>query len=450
MSKALSTKVRPFEGLTDEQKLKDLEYKIYRNQETLTELALADKPIILIEKSLDELVAHQIDLEDYVVIHDKERFFKYENLDKVKKFVIAFSDNKRETDLDADEFARRLGKVKCWKVKWPTEFIELSSFASTVATKGADVAMESIETAKPWPIEGIFDIDEIAPKLLHYHEHGMPPGYSTGLVGLDKCFMVVPGEYSTWTGMPGHGKSEIVDFITVNLAVQYDWSVGYFTPENQPFEMHLSKLIEKIVAKPFHKDMDNRVTSAEINRVKGFLKSHFFYVMPERPNIDAILELVQALVTRNGIRAFVLDPWNWLEGSRQEWMSETEHVSICLTKIKMCCLNYGIHIFLVAHPSKVSKDKSGEYPVPKMYDIAGSAHFFNKTDFGLSVWRDVKNGGCTEVHIQKVKNKIYGKIDMVSLEYNKWTGQYWEGSGQWTGESQALPHYLKLIEQGRI
>jgi hypothetical protein len=45
----------------------------------------------------------------------------------------------------------------------------------------------------------------------------------------------------------------------------------------------------------------------------------------------------------------------------------------------------GVHVWLVAHPKQLQQWK-GE--APTLYDIAGSAHFINKADFGLVVHRD--------------------------------------------------------------
>ena len=52
-------------------------------------------------------------------------------------------------------------------------------------------------------------------------------------------------------------------------------------------------------------------------------------------------------------------------------------------------------VILAAHPVKMKKDPvSGKFPVPTMYDISGSAAFFNKADFGIAIERDlVKKSG---------------------------------------------------------
>jgi twinkle protein len=71
--------------------------------------------------------------------------------------------------------------------------------------------------------------------------------------------------------------------------------------------------------------------------------------------------------------------------------------------------------------------KTGTYPVPTLYDISGSAHFRNKADMGLSVWRDVLDEtGPTHVYVQKARFRWCGKPGMVELYFNVTNGQFSE------------------------
>jgi len=64
------------------------------------------------------------------------------------------------------------------------------------------------------------------------------------------------------------------------------------------------------------------------------------------------------------------------------------------------------------------------YPVPRPYDVAGSAHFYNKADNCITIWRDVMNAPQeTQVHIQKVRFNSTGAPGVAQLlyDYNKAT-----------------------------
>lgn len=85
-------------------------------------------------------------------------------------------------------------------------------------------------------------------------------------------------------------------------------------------------------------------------------------------------------------------------------------------------------VILVAHPRKMSKIGS-HYEVPTLYDISGSAHFFNKTDYGLSIYRllnETKSGfsNTVQIHVQKVKFKHLGQCGMIEMNYNYENGRF--------------------------
>ncbi len=67
--------------------------------------------------------------------------------------------------------------------------------------------------------------------------------------------------------------------------------------------------------------------------------------------------------------------------------------------------------------------KTGQYPIANMYDISGSAHFFNKTDNGLSIHRDF-NSGVVTVYSQKVRNSWLGRIGFTTFSFDTLTRQY--------------------------
>ena len=85
-----------------------------------------------------------------------------------------------------------------------------------------------------------------------------------------------------------------------------------------------------------------------------------------------------------------------------------------------------VHLFLVAHPTKVMKDKkTGLIEVPNLYSISGSANFYNKTSNGITVYLN-RQTNKSEIHIQKVKFKHWGQVGMVEMFWDKFNGRYYE------------------------
>lgn len=257
----------------------------------------------------------------------------------------------------------------------------------------------------------------------------MVRGYSTGWDALDFHFTVHPGEFTVVTGMPSHGKSEWLDALCTNLVMNHKFRIPIFSPENHPLEMHLSKILEKVAVKPFygegrmtHDEMIDAL--AKIEKNFAFIKTTETEFTPKHiadqaaPFLDAYLEMP---------RAMIIDPWNEMDHYRPAGLSETEYISRVLTELRRFARDYKTHLFLVAHPMKMQKDKEGNYPVPRPYDISGSAHWYNKADNCITVWRDVVNNPeSVEIHVQKVRFKARGKPGIVNLEYDTKTSTYRE------------------------
>ena len=155
---------------------------------------------------------------------------------------------------------------------------------------------------------------------------------------------------------------------------------------------------------------------------------HFSWILPDDDaewTVDTVLEKAKALCFRRGTRGLVIDPWNELEHSVPAGESETLYISGALKRIRQFARRHGIHVWVVAHPAKLYREKDGGYPVPTLYDISGSANWRNKADNGICVWRDFGDKTApVEVHVQKVRFRQVGKIGMAPLVYQPSTATY--------------------------
>jgi twinkle protein len=156
--------------------------------------------------------------------------------------------------------------------------------------------------------------------------------------------------------------------------------------------------MEKLIGKRFMKGI---MKPMEFESAVDYLSRNFFDILPEEGyRVDTILERAEALVRRKGIRVFILDPYNCLEHQIPYGQSETQYISEFLEKLRSFARRRQVLVILAAHPVKMKKDPiSGKFPVPTMYDISGSAAFFNKADFGIAIERD-RQRDVTRVHVQ--------------------------------------------------
>lgn len=335
-----------------------------------------------------------------------------------------------------DELARRLGKERCWLVRYPDGCKD----ANEVLLKyGKEGVKEFLESAYQFPIEGIEKVGDIDDEIMEIYEHGYPSGEAIGFKELDTCISYRTGDFTIVTGTPNAGKSTWLNNVLVRLANRKDWRIAMFTPEKQPNALLSSELIEIFTGKAMHPyDSRYKLGLDELKISKKFLDEYFWFMKIDEIDvtIEGILEKAKELVVRYGVKALVIDPWNYVEHKIPAGKSETQYISEELTKIKRFKDRYGVHVFLVAHPVKIRKDKEGKFEIPSLYDISGSANFFNKCDNGVVLYRNFATG-ATDIHVQKIRWSFIGKLGTVEFKYDGLTKRFAEVEEHFSSEISA-------------
>jgi len=336
----------------------------------------------------------------------------------IEKIYLATDSDTRGIEL-RDELIRRLGAERCYLIN----FKDCKDANEFLCKYGPDFH-DLIPNAQPVPLKGIVSVDNIAAEIYNLYEEGIKPGVKIGLDKLDNSITWELGRLCMVTGIPSSGKSEFVDFLVTRLNILYGWKAAYFTPENYPLKYHYAKLYEKIIGKEFKKGKSNNV---EYDMAYEYIRENFFYILNEEDlKLSTILTAAKILVKTRGIKILVIDPWNKIDHQFSD--SETRYISRALDEIINLAKFSNLLIFLVAHPTKMGK---GE--IPSLYNISGSAHFFNKPDYGFTIDRKADEQNIlqdeVDVHIQKIKYKHLGKSDVVHLFYDKVTGRFKQGAG---------------------
>lgn len=351
-------------------------------------------------------------------IESKFDYLDDDRLDAVKTWVIAVDNDAPGMFLQA-ELIRRLGPERCKVVTWPDGCKD----ANDVLTQhGPRTLRECIELAKAVPITGVIGVAELRQDIERFSAGHVDRGVSTGWPEMDAYLRIKTGQLTVVTGIPGHGKSEWLDALCVNLASDCDYRVALFSPENYPVALHAIKLCEKAMGMPF-----NEATPQQRSRTLDWLEPRFIWVNPEDPTVDEVLVKARALVRAKGIRVLVIDPWNEIDHA-MEGQREDQYIGQQLTKLRRFARQHDIAIFVVAHPRLMEKEKGnkqGLYVVPTPYAISGGAMWANKADNVVTVfmaWDETET--WTEVHVQKVKFKLHGRPGMVAFEWDKPTGRY--------------------------
>lgn len=396
-----------------------------------------DEPLLICEGEIDALTAAEIGWHNWVSVpagapnkgekSASQRFSwvseLQEFLEKFKTFILA-TDNDGPGKTLQEELTRRLGRSKCLTLEYPKDCKDLNDI---IVRHGRDVVANVLGGAKPLPLTALHTADHYYDQVMDLFMRGDGKGESTGFANVDELYTVAPGQMTVVTGVPSSGKSNFLDQIMVNLARTHNWRFAVASMENEPAK-HLAKLSEMYMRKPFFSGWPGHMTAEEVRQSHKWCHDHFMFIdfssSKDLPTLDSLLDRAYAAVMRFGINGLVIDPYNCIEIPRGRETNETEAVSNMLSRVSAFAKTYQIHVWFVAHPAKMMRE-GGRVPIPTGYDISGSAHWFNKTDCGLTVHRKDMDG-YVEIHSWKCRFKWVGKQGMTRLKYDIPTSTYYE------------------------
>lgn len=357
---------------------------------------------------------------------------KFDFLQSAETILAAFGRVILAVDNDAPgkvlerELARRIGPEKCYRVEYPDGCKDAND---TLVKHGPGALIALVKASKPYPVDGLMSVSDLKSEVYDLYDRGPNRGESTGWPSVDALYRVRAGEMTVITGIPSSGKSNFLDALAVNLADYCGWAFAVFSAENWPPAKHISSLIEKVNNAPFSGDgrTVRRMNRSDVGEALGFLERHFFFIKPNETvmSVDVILEKARVAIFRHGVQGIILDPWNEIEHLFGA-LSETQYISQELTKIRRFARMNAVHVWIVAHPRNLVKDKNGIYAPPTMYEISGGANWRNKADYGLCVHRPNLHDDITEIHVQKVRFREVGRIGSTKLRFCMETSRYFD------------------------
>lgn len=343
--------------------------------------------------------------------------FMNTHFDDKKIVYIAVDTDHKGVEL-RDELVRRLGADRCRIITFANGCKDANEH---LIQHGKESLALLIQTAPAPPVEGIFTVADIADDLRVIYENGLGPGADTGWSNFDELCTFETGRLCVVTGIPGCGKSEFVDELVLRLLIRHHWNAAFFSPENMPMSYHARKLIEKLTGSKFE---PQSTTEQQYTRVVNFLSEHITSIIPsDNFTLENVLAKARELVSRNGVRVLVLDPYNRFEHQIPQGVSETQHISAQLDIITRFALQHNCLVILVAHPRKMNREPGQQQAfVRDLYDINGSAAFNNKCDFGIVVNRD-RSTRITTISALKVKFRHLGQGGDAYFGYNLMNGR---------------------------
>lgn len=363
---------------------------------------------IIVEGEMDVLAFHEAGIKNVISVPNGATL-NSNNLDYLDN-CIDYLDDKTKVILAVDqdepgqalkqELVRRLGAEICYIV----DFNDCKDANEYLLKHGTEKLRYAIHTAKQVPLEGVSTLKDVEDDLIDFVKNGFKPGFQVGLENFDRIFSTYTSQFITVTGIPSSGKSDFVDQMCVGYNKNYQWKIAYASPENQPTYLHAHKLMRKIwqdMPKP------SEIHTDKWNEVSNHVNDNFFFIDMDKYTLEAVLKKGAELVKRKGIKCLVIDPFNKVRSSDASGDVNVYTLEY-LSKIETFAKKYDVLVIVVAHPTKMYKDKDGRMEEPTMYSIKGGGEWYDASYHGLLVHRNYEDK-TTKVKVLKVKFQNLGE-----------------------------------------
>lgn len=327
-------------------------------------------------------------------------------LDRVAKFILA-TDGDDPGRVLAAELARRLGPERCKFITYPEGCKDLND---VLLAHGETGVRDVIGAAKPYPVKGLYRMND-------FPEPSPVRSLPLGIPGLAERLPVVPGTLTVLTGFAGAGKTTLTMVMLAALMRNgYAVGVGSFETATKPvMQRKLQAAILECAESSLHlADVDhaNRIIEDRLVIISNSVDDE-----ADEIDLDYLLELGRIAVIRDGIRLLLIDPWNELEHKRGRDEGDHDYTGRALRAIKAFARQYQVAVWVVVHPRKPELAGT-KLRMPTLYDASGSAHWANKADYGLVVWRPDPERTEIEAHVTKVRMGLPGKYGATTLAFD--------------------------------
>lgn len=381
------------------------------NYDVITDTSLSGVPLIITEGEFDALAAIQSGFPRVVSVPngapaesiEDQSAARYQfvetalpDLKAVREIILAVDNDGPGLAL-LNDLSVRLGRGKCKFVTYPYDKEKtrrLKDLNEVLVVYGENGVKRTLEGAQWCKVSGVGRMSEMPPSV-------SPNAVSTGFKFLDEHYRVRLGDLCVVTGIPSMGKSSFLNDFACRMAQTYGWVVCFASFEQDPQRDHKRALREWRCERP-----ERDCTETDLIDADAWIDSQFAFINiadDDIPDLKWLMDRIATAVVRFNVKMAIVDPWNELEHSRDRNMSETEYTGFAIRQLKALAKKLGIHLIIAVHPTKIEMGPDGKYPMPGLYSIAGSAHWYNKPDIGIVIHRPEKSSSLSVINIEKVR-----------------------------------------------
>ena len=387
-------------------------FKLYKGAEKIfynIDSIIGYDECYIVEGEMDALSLHEVGITNVISVPNGATL-NSNNLDYLDNCIDYF-ENKNKIILAVDndeagqalqqELIRRLGAEVCYII----DFKDCKDANEYLIKHGKEAFSNILQHPKAVPLENVTTFNDIEGEVTDFVQHGFKPGYQAGLSNFDRIFSTYTGQFITVTGIPSSGKSDFVDQLVVGYNINYKWKTAFASPENAPTYLHAHKLMRKVwQGMPTPGD----INTSQWKKVAEHINDNFFFIDMERYTLESVLRKGAELVKRKGIKCLVIDPFNKIRDVDCNTEDVNKYTMEYLTKIEVFAKKFDVLVFIVAHPTKMYKDKDGKIEEPNMYNIKGGGEWYDASYHGILVHRDY-DAKTVKAKVLKVKFQNLGE-----------------------------------------
>ena len=421
------------------------------------------KNVLSVPSGAPSLTSEKYEREfDYVT----ETYFNNINKNLIDVFIL-FVDNDPAGEKLKSHLSTILGKHRCKYVKYPEGYKDANEVyvghGKFMKPLTGSYIRSMVETAKPFPVGGIVDPEEIEVETETYRINGYRKGYEGSIKKLNSLFTLKRPYLYVLTGIPGIGKTTWLRWYMIDLirevfhVHQKSLKFAWWSPESRPKGREMSKMIESIVGKPIYSGSPGCISDQEYKNAKNFIKNHIIYMFPETKRFDQvdnmnrnqmertlskILENLTHLVRAYGISGYVIDPWNSIHHKKAAGETIEDYYARILETLHSFNELYNLVGFIVAHPTNdIKKLTSGNFERAGLHKISGGAMWKNKVDVGITIHRkpwvqvldavdedganiyEYDDNAPTQIIVDKMKFEEIGRYGGIDMHFDQ--GKYY-------------------------
>lgn len=417
--------------------------RIAFNEDCLRDDSLINQPVIITEGEWDCMAALQSGFARTISVPDGapppgersreelqasskyawlDAIWPYLSKDRVPAGFILATDGDENGAALMQDLSVLLGRARCKFVTYPKSRNEperrCKDLNEVLQDYGVNGVSQTINRADWIKVDGVYkmsDLPPLAPQTIYE--------LSDRFALFRENFKLRLGDFIVITGTPGFGKTTAANDLLCDLAQNHDFVIGWASFEQEPQRDH-----RRALRSWYFEAYEHTLDPSQLRTADAWIDRHHRFIVPSEDDdasLEWLVEKMEVAAVREGVQAFVIDPWNELEHARRHDETETEYTGRAIRTLKRFAKAFRVAVVVIAHPTKSVKDADGNYKMPTLYDIAGSANWYNKADLGVIVHRATEDE--TVFKVQKSRyHEVIGHPGEVEFSYRKDERRFYE------------------------